>query len=138
MSAKEKVAYLSGLVDGLDFDQDSKEARVFDAILDALEEITEEIDVIAEGLDDLEDFVEALDEDLEDLEDILDINDDDDDDDDELINLTCHTCGCVNAVDPDVLWESDEEIEVVCSHCGAVLFSGDQFGAGFDPDDEDA
>ena len=36
MSVSEKVAYLKGLMDGLDFDKDQKEGKLFTAIIDAL------------------------------------------------------------------------------------------------------
>ena len=39
MNIAEKVAYLRGLLNGLSFDDDSKEAKVFKAIIDALDEI---------------------------------------------------------------------------------------------------
>lgn len=135
MNAKEKVAYLSGLIDGVEYDKSSKEGKIFDAILDALEEITDEMELMEEDIDDLEEFVEALDEDLDDIEEFLES--DDDDDDDELITLTCPSCGRMNSFDPEILWESDDDVEVICPNCGTVLFSGDQFGEDEDDDEDD-
>ncbi|MEL7623801.1 MAG: CD1247 N-terminal domain-containing protein [Clostridiales bacterium] len=138
MSIKEKVAYLSGLMDGLGFDKDSKEGKMFDGILGILEEIIDEMDDIEEDLDELEEFVEALDEDLDELEDILGFDDDDDedededdedeDDEDEFVSIKCPSCGKVNYFDPEVLWESDDEVEVLCSACDAVIFSSSECG----------
>ena len=95
MTVTEKVAYLKGLVEGLDFDADKKETKVINAVLDILEDLAlavsdldDEMAVVTEQLD-------AVDEDLADLEEVfyeeLDdcdcdcdwINDDDDDDDDD-------------------------------------------------------
>ena len=39
MSVSEKVAYLRGLMEGLDIDDDSKEGKLFAAIVDVLDEI---------------------------------------------------------------------------------------------------
>jgi hypothetical protein len=134
-------------MDGLDFDRESKEGRVFDAILDVLDEVADEMDIMADELDDLKGFVEALDEDMEELEEYLDIDDDEDDDDDDdedygmgldnRISLKCPACGHVNTFDPEIIWASDDDVEVLCSNCEAVIFSSDQLGANFDPDDED-
>jgi len=136
MSVKEKVAYLSGLLDGLAYNKDSNEGKMFYGILEALDEIADEIEDIKDDLDELEDFVEALDEDLEELEDILDMDEDEEDDDDELVSLKCPSCGRMNMIEPEILWESDEEVEVLCSNCGAVIFTCDECDE-CDEDDED-
>ena len=94
MRIKEKVAYLSGLLDGIEYEKDSKEGKVFDAILDVLDEIADEIDNMADSVDDLEDFVEALDEDVDDLEELLGLDDDDDDDDDDPNRFTPRVRRC--------------------------------------------
>ena len=135
MSAKEKVAYLSGLLNGLAFDPDSREGKVFCGILDVLEEMADEIEHIADNLDELEEFVEALDEDLEDLEGILD-DDDDAEDEDELVSVKCPSCGHMNTFHPELLWESDDEVEVLCTNCDAVIFTSEQCEDCDEDDDE--
>ena len=143
MNIKEKVAYLSGLMDGLDFDKDSKEGKVFEAILDVLDEVADEMDIMAEELDDLKDFVEALDEDIEELEDILDLDDDEDDDEDEdedddgMISLKCPSCGHINTFDPEIIWASGEDVDILCSNCEAAIFSSSQIEDDFDEDDDE-
>ena len=142
MSVKEKVAYLSGLMDGLEFDKSSKEGKMFEAILDVLDEMADEVEIIADDLEELEEFVDALDEDVEELEALLDDDDDDDDEeeeDDDLVNVRCPACGHQNTFDPAVLWEDDDddEVEILCSNCGAVVFSSDLFGDDFDDDDDE-
>ena len=71
MTVTEKVAYLKGLVEGLDFDKDDKETKVINAVLDVLEDLAlavsdldDEMVVVTEQLD-------AVDEDLADLEEIF-------------------------------------------------------------------
>ena len=39
MNISEKVAYLKGLMSGLAFDESTKEAKMFNAIIDALEDV---------------------------------------------------------------------------------------------------
>ncbi|MCL1849402.1 MAG: zinc ribbon domain-containing protein [Clostridiales bacterium] len=137
MIISEKVAYLAGLIDGLDYDSTSREGRVFNAILDALEEIAEEMDDMRDDLDELGEFVEALDEDMEEIEEILDFDHDhEDDDDDELIDIQCPACGYMNSFDPDIIWSSDGDVDVHCINCDAVIFSGEDFSDD-DLDEED-
>ena len=60
MSVSEKVAYLRGLMEGLDIDDDKKEGKMFAAIIDALDEIASDLSDIDEDLEDLTDYVEEL------------------------------------------------------------------------------
>ena len=76
MTVTEKVAYLKGLVEGLDFDANKKETKVINAVLDVLEDLAlavsdldDEMAVVTEQLD-------AVDEDLADLEEVYEgVND---------------------------------------------------------------
>jgi len=151
MNVKEKVAYLSGLMDGLSFDPNSKEGKMFNAILGVLEEIGFSLEDLSEDLDDLQDFVEAMDEDLEDLEDEMSLFDDDDDDDDDydddddddmsdMIRIKCPACARINEFDPEILWEYDDgetEVEVLCTKCDAVIFTCIPDDDDDDDDDDD-
>ncbi len=130
MSVSEKVAYLRGLMEGLDIDDDKKEGKMFAAIIDALDEIASEISDIDEDLIDLQDYVEELDEDLGDVEEFVYecFEDDDcdcdccDDDcdccDDECIEVTCPACEEEVCIGFD---EIDDNGEVECPCCGAIL-----------------
>ena len=51
MSVSEKVAYLRGLMEGLDIDGDKKEGKMFAAIIDALDEIASDLSDIDEDLE---------------------------------------------------------------------------------------
>ena len=124
MSVSEKVAYLKGLMEGLDIDNDKKEGKMFAAIIDALDEIASDLSDIDEDLEDLTDYVEELDEDLGDVEEfVYECFDDDDcdcccDDDEACIEVQCPACEETVCIGLD---EIDEEGEVECPCCGAVL-----------------
>ena len=85
MTVTEKVAYLKGLVEGLDFDDDKKETKVINAVLDVLEDLAlavsdldDEMVVVTEQLD-------AVDEDLADLEEVFY---------EEMDDCDCCDCDC--------------------------------------------
>ncbi len=87
MNAKEKVAYLKGLMDGLVLDESKPETKVIHALADALDCVAEELAVLKAKAEKAEDYLDELDHDLGELEaDFYECDDDDydyDDDDDE-------------------------------------------------------
>lgn len=116
---KEKVSYLKGLMEGLDIDAESKEGKVFNAILEVLEEVVINTDELEECYDDLADSVEAIDEDLADIEEFLD----DVEADFPECYVVCPNCN-------ETVYLDEEEIdkgEVECPNCSTVLE--------FDPED---
>ena len=124
MILTEKVAYLKGLAAGLDLDKDTKEAKIFDAMFDILEDMALTISDIDEDLSACEDLVDAIDEDLDELEEYIfedeDFYDDDDCcccDDEELYKIECPLCGEEILLDDEML---DEEI-IECPGCGERL-----------------
>ena len=133
MSVSEKVAYLRGLMEGLDIDDDSKEGKLFAAIVDALDEMAseisdleEDIEDVEDDLDELEEYIEEVDEALGDVEEFVYDLDDDcdcccDDDcdccDDELYEVECPSCNDVIYLDAEML--EDEGID--CPNCGTHL-----------------
>ena len=126
MTLTEKVAYLKGLAEGLDLDKDTKEAKLFDAIFDILEDMALTVSDIDEDLSACEDLVDAIDEDLDELEEYLFCEDDDCDcfdddccccDDDELYEVECPLCGEEILLDEEML---DEEV-IECPGCGEKL-----------------
>ena len=142
MSVSEKVAYLRGLMEGLDLDENSKEGKLFAAIVDALDEMAseisdleEDIEDVEDDLDELEEYIEEVDEALGDVEEfVYDIEDDcdcccDDDDcdcccdddcdcDGEFFCAMCPSCGEKIYFD-----ESCDPEEVVCPSCQSPLIS---------------
>ena len=131
MEIMEKVAYLKGLVEGMEIDTSKKEGKILTAIIDVLEELSLEV---ADLWDDQVELAEGLDvvsDDLADIEDViydeLDEEDEDEDEDeyyeDELgededcYATTCPTCEETIYFDESIL----EDGEVICPNCGEKL-----------------
>ena len=118
MTITEKVAYLKGLMEGLDLDKTTKEGKVLDAMADILDDLAL---TVADNCDQ----IDAIDEDLESLEeyvyDDFDFDDDYDPYDDEEegeYEFECPNCHEVVFIDESV-FEEGKEIE--CPNCGAKL-----------------
>lgn len=130
MGITEKVAYLKGLADGLNLDKDSKEGKLFAAIIDVLDDMALEIEDMQELQMELSEGLDAVSDDLEDIEDIVyeEWEEDDDDYEDEedeeeeeesedCYATTCPTCEEEIFFDESIL----EEGEVICPNCGERL-----------------
>ena len=145
MTVTEKVAYLKGLVEGLDFDDDKKETKVINAVLDVLEDLAlavsdldDEMVVVTEQLD-------AVDEDLADLEEVfyeeLDDCDCDCDDcdcgcdcDEDMYEVECPNCGELIYFDEEIILDGKAD----CPACGEVLeFEVDECDCDCCADDEE-
>ena len=120
MNTTESLGYLKGLRDGLDFDSNKKETKMFRAIVDVLENIIQDIDDVNEDMDLLAEQVDGIDDDLAEVEDYLSECDDcdccDECDDDEYA-ITCPACGEEFTVDEDTVMEGGIE----CPACGEFL-----------------
>lgn len=134
MSAKEKIAYLKGLLAGLDI-QDETTAKAFKSVTEALEALAEEVeeqaDIIEEQLDlyeELADDFSLLDEDLDSLErsfaeyvgeDFDETDEDEEADFDETYeSVACPKCGHIFYYQPEVYGE-DESLQ--CPDCGETF-----------------
>ena len=90
MTLTEKVAYLKGLMEGMDFSGDPSREKLFAAMADLLTEISDRVLSMEELMDDLNDYVESIDDDLAELEgsrsegNMRFMDDDDEDEDDGL------------------------------------------------------
>jgi len=98
---KEKVAYLRGLADGLNV-QDETNKKLFAAIIEAL-------DALADGVEENEAAIAEMDECVDDIYDALD----------ELEDDAC-CCGCED--DDDESFDEDDFVEVECPHCGEIIY----------------
>ena len=96
MTITEKVAYLKGLMEGLDLDKTTKEGKVLDAMADILDDLAL---TVADNCDQ----IDAIDEDLESLEEYVYDDFDFDDDYDPYDD------------------EEEGEYEFECPNCGAKL-----------------
>lgn len=138
MGISEKVSYLKGLMEGMNLSADSNEGKLFRAIVDVLDEIALEVedltdevmelgdglDVISDDLGDVEDIIyDEDDEDDEDDDDYEELDEDEDDEEEECYATTCPECEEEIFFDDSVL--KDGKVE--CPNCGATLE--------FDPED---
>lgn len=110
MTVTEKAAYLRGLFEGLDLDDDKDTTKLFKAMLDVIDDLALTVSDLEDELALLTEQVDAVDEDLDDLEQFVYEEDFDDD------------CYC----------EDDDVYEVDCPACGeTVYFDGEDIDAGF-------
>ncbi|MEG1322861.1 MAG: hypothetical protein RSD01_07015 [Ruthenibacterium sp.] len=134
MEMNEKVAYIKGLMEGMELDTSKKEGKILNAILDVLSDVTDKVMTMDEEVGDLFDEVDAISDDLTDVEDFLWEDDDEDDEDEDaddeyedgLYEITCPACGEVVCVDEDML--ADDNLS--CPNCGT------KFEVDFTEDDD--
>ena len=143
MNLTDKMAYLCGMVDGMELDlTSSKEGKVLGKSLDAMQEMTAYIVDLQTQVDELTDTCDLLDQDLGVLEDIVFDEDDDEDDDeyddyydedeDDEVQYQTVCATCKNSID---LSESIlDKGEMPCPCCGQKLEFGDVTEADFAED----
>ena len=127
MTVTEKVAYLKGLVEGLDFDKNEKETKVINAVLDVLEDLALAVSDLDDEMALVTEQLDEVDEDLAELEDIFyDECDDCDCDcdcddccdcDDDMYEVECPSCGEVIYFDEEIILDGKAE----CPSCGETL-----------------
>lgn len=115
MGISEKVAYLKGLMEGMNLNADSNEGKLFLAIADVLDEIALEVEDLTDEVMELGDGLDVISDDLGDVEDI--VYDEDEDDEEECYATTCPECEEEIFFDDSVL----EDGKVECPNCGATL-----------------
>ena len=124
MTVSDKVSYLKGLADGLGLDKDSKEGKLFAAVIDTLDAISCQLEGLEESVEEITDEVDAISEDLEDLEGY--VFDDEDEDDEEELCCPSHCGGCHGSEDEDEEEEEDDYVySVLCPKCNTE-FSVDE------------
>lgn len=125
MSAREKIAYLKGLIDGQNLADSPQKVSFYAALVDALESLADSVEE-HEGIHkELNDYLEQLDEDVAELEDTLDVllEDDCDDEDydsdydeeEEFDSVSCPHCNKDFFYEPAAY---DDGEELLCPHCG--------------------
>ena len=112
---KENIAYLQGLVEGVNLDISTKEGRVITGIVDTMEAIAEVVVKLENRQSDLEIYLDSLDEELSEIEEELYQLDDD------LIEIECPECHDVVYFDAGIL-EDEDTVEVTCPNCDSVVF----------------
>lgn len=137
MIVTEKVAYLKGLVEGLELDESKSETKVIKAMMDVLDDLaltvtdlSDDVDIMAEQLDAVDEDLGDLEEYVYDDEDECDCCDYDDCDccDDDLYEVECPACHESVYVDESIL----EDGSIECPNCGEKL----EFEIEFDDEDE--
>lgn len=120
----EEVAYLKGLAEGLEISKETKEGKVIHKIVEVLESFADAIVDLEEEQADLIEYVESIDEDLADMEeDIYEDEDSDEDSDFSYVEMECPNCGDLVDIDEDLLY--NDEIDVICPNCQAIILSSD-------------
>lgn len=122
MTITEKVAYLKGLLEGLGVEADSKEGKIWKAVMDVLSDVALSVEDLEATVQEMGEQVDTIDEDLDALEteyyDDCDCCDDDCDCcDDEFYEVTCPQCNECFDVDEDTLLDGG----VDCPACGEHL-----------------
>lgn len=122
MTNTEKVAYIRGLAEGLDLDENKKEVKVLNAIIDLLDDMALTISDMEDNVNDMADQIDAVDEDLGSLEEDFYEEDDSDDDDDEdgddcYYEVTCPNCHETICLSEEIM----EDGQMECPNCGETL-----------------
>ncbi len=118
MTNTEKVAYIRGLAEGLELDENKKEVKVINAIIDLLDDMATSVSDMQDNFDDMADQLDAVDEDLGSLEeDFYEDEDDDEDDGDCYYEVTCPNCHETICLSEDII----EDGQMDCPNCGETL-----------------
>jgi len=129
MNLTEKVAYIKGLMEGMEITAETKEGKLFSAIVDLLEDMALSVSDLEDEVSEVEAAVDEIDEDLSWLEGYL-LDEDEDDEDDEYFEVECPVCGEEFYIDAETALEDGE---TVCPECGTEI----EVELEFDEDDED-
>lgn len=136
MTIVEKAAYLKGLAEGLGIDPDTKEGKLWNALIGLLTDMAHEIEELQSSNMDFAEALDEISEDLSYLEELTcDLDMPDDFDDYEGCSGSCASCaGCEEDEDEGILrFSSDEEDEdeelaydgvvydVTCPSCGEEI-----------------
>ena len=121
-----KVGYLKGLMEGMDFSGDPSQGKLFNALFEIINDLSDRVESMEELLDDLNDYVESIDDDLAELEgsragefdipedEYFDEEYEDFDEDEDQLHLLGG--GAEEDGDPETLAGS------ICSECGRMFF----------------
>ncbi len=124
MKNTERVSYIRGLAEGLELDENKKEVKVLNAIIDLLDDMALSMTEMEDNMNDIADQLDAVDEDLGSLEDdFYDDGEEDEDEDEEgdepgcYYEVTCPNCHETVCLSEDLV--KDGQID--CPNCGETL-----------------
>ncbi|NLC07590.1 MAG: AraC family transcriptional regulator [Syntrophomonadaceae bacterium] len=121
---KERVSYLQGLSEGLDVQNNTREGRIINGLIEVLGDVVNSLDDLWDAHRELETYMEAIDEDLYELEGDMYDGEYEDLDEETGVEVTCPKCNESVYFTPDVL-EEDDVVEVTCPTCNEVVFVND-------------
>ena len=114
----EKVAYLDGLADGLNI-QEEKEGKLLRGIIDVLGAIAEALEEQEEAMDDVNDCIDEIYDELDACCcDDCEFCDEDCDEEVDFLEVVCPTCGETIYFDEDML---DAEDGLICPCCNEPI-----------------
>ncbi len=132
MKIAEQVAYIRGLMDGLN-PKDDDTTKIIHAIVDVLENMADAVEEIDDAVNDLDETVGGMAESLDLFNDFLSDNNDCDDcedcdncddcdacdccEDDDYFTITCPKCSEVFCVDEEII----DEGRINCPNCNELL-----------------
>jgi ribosomal protein S27E len=126
MTNTEKVSYIRGLAEGLELDEDKKEVKVINAIIDLLDDMALSMSELKDNVNDMADQLDAVDEDLGSVEDDI-YGDGDDEEDSEgededgegecYYEVTCPKCNEKICLSEDIIAKG----QISCPNCGESL-----------------
>ena len=135
MKNTERVSYIRGLAEGLELDENKKEVKVLNAIIDLLDDMALSLSEMEDNMNDMADQIDAVDEDLGSMEDDFyddgeeeggdeedSVEDDDeaggeDDDSDSYYEVTCPNCHKTVCLSEDIIQNG----KIDCPNCGETL-----------------
>ena len=122
MEITEKVAYLKGLMEGMELDTEKKEGKLLAAIIDVLDDIALELEDMKDYADELGDGLDAVSDDLEDVEDVIFGEDEEDEEDFDEDDEDCYATTCPTCEETIYFYDSIlSDGEVICPNCGEKL-----------------
>lgn len=126
MTVSEKVAYLRGLAEGLELDENNKQDKLIKAIIDVLDDMALTVADLEDTCAEMSEQIDAVDEDLSSVEDLIYEDEDDDCDcdcdcdcgchEDECYEVECPECNSIICLEPE-----DFDEDIVCPNCGNKL-----------------
>lgn len=121
MTNSERASYIRGLMEGLELDPKAKETKVFNAMIELLDDLCASVEELEDGFDTLSEEIDEIDEDLGELEELMyedcDCGCGDHDDEDMDFEVKCPSCGKEIALDEEML----DEGAIKCPDCGETL-----------------
>ena len=118
---KERVAYLKGLAEGMNINDNTNEGKLLKAIIDVLDDVSLSVEDIEDIQDELSQQVDTIDEDLAEIERIVyeeegcDCDHDDEDEEDLTADIECPHCHKEVTINLDEI--DDEDSTIACPNC---------------------